>query len=378
MTNARYQDQSRSMIEYKQSQSKNNQESIFVVLHELDKPVSTTEIKQYLDQKSLHNAESQAELKYNNCEITFNEIKEYVNKNARTIDLRTVQRWLKVLVEKGFVERKNNKYLLSITGKRELQFREFAQGYGTVALNTIMDCHFPTTNSQEENLSELVEMFGIYVVYCLIEATRLIAANKKGQEEHWHSSYFGASSNFKDGKFREGKLVNTWIKDIFNPWYMLNLFLTAISNAAGNKRKASSIKHKDKENLLKEYWKEYEKYDSSQISGLSVDSILNVKNNKENSKLPPTTLDLLFMRVAATTPGMSTLSGEHDNKNSLDILMHDKKIYNFFKIKNQYNNDSLLYEMDSEKIDELKRVMKKRHPLYYKCLQKTDKLFYSK
>src|SRR4051812_11545006 len=110
MTYVRYEDQFRSMIEYKQSQSKNNQESILFVLHGLDKPVSTTEIKQYLDQKSRHNAQSQAELKYSNCEITFNEIKEYVNKNARTMDLRTVQRWLKVLVERGFVDRKNNKY----------------------------------------------------------------------------------------------------------------------------------------------------------------------------------------------------------------------------------------------------------------------------
>jgi hypothetical protein len=164
---------------------------------------------------------------------------------------------------------------------------------------------------------------------------------------------------------------------------MLNLFLTAISNAAGNKRKANSIK--DKEKLLKEYCKEYEKDDSSRISGLSVDSILNAKNDNKNedSKLPPTTLDLLFMRIAATTTGMLSpvsqyLSDEYNNKKSLEILRRDKRFYHFLKIRNQYNDNSLLYELDSEKIDELNRTLGKRYPLYYKCLQKTDKLFYSK
>ena len=100
----------------------------------------------------------------------------------------------------------------------------------------MMNCNFPTINTLEKNLAKLVEIFGIYVVYGMIEATRLIVANKNNQEEHWHSSYFGDASNFRDGKFREGKLVNTWIKDIFNPWYMLNMFLTAISNPADDRR----------------------------------------------------------------------------------------------------------------------------------------------
>ena len=51
------------MIEYKQSQSKNNQESILVVLDELDKSLSSAEIKQYMDQKSLRKAKSEAECK---------------------------------------------------------------------------------------------------------------------------------------------------------------------------------------------------------------------------------------------------------------------------------------------------------------------------
>ena len=154
------------MIQYKQSQSKGNQESIVVALEELDKPVSSNEIKQHLDQKALQKAQSEADLKHNNAEITDSEIQEYINKNGKSMNLRTVQRWLTGLAKQGFVDKKNNKYSLSVTGKREIQFREFAQGYGGMALKYIMDCHFPTINTPEKNLKRLVEIFGTYVIYC--------------------------------------------------------------------------------------------------------------------------------------------------------------------------------------------------------------------
>ena len=235
-----------------------------------------------------------------------------------------------------------------------------------------MDCHFPTINTLEKNVPKLVEIFGTYVVYCLIEAARLITDNKNNQEEHWHSSYFGDRSNFRDGKFREGKLVSTWIKDIFNPWHMLNLFLTAVSNPADNKRANTKNRSKNEEILLRDYFKEYEKDNLSRISGISVDSILNTKQNKKESKIPHTTLDLLFMRAATTSTGVN------NNKESLDILMQNKGWYHFLKIKSQYNEDNLLYELDPEKIKKIKNTLKKEYPLYYKGLQKTDKIFYSK
>jgi hypothetical protein len=80
-------------------------------------------------------------------------------------------------------------------GKRELQFRDFAAGYGNMALNNIMNCHFPTVSTLEENLIRLVEIFGVYVVYCLIEAARLITANDSNQEDYWYSYYFGHHSD---------------------------------------------------------------------------------------------------------------------------------------------------------------------------------------
>jgi hypothetical protein len=62
MTNvAEDREQIRAMIMYKQFQSKNNQESILTALDEVDKPVSSTEIKQHLDQKAFNKTKSKAE-----------------------------------------------------------------------------------------------------------------------------------------------------------------------------------------------------------------------------------------------------------------------------------------------------------------------------
>ncbi|MDQ6667583.1 MAG: hypothetical protein M3Y53_05065, partial [Thermoproteota archaeon] len=251
----------------------------------------------------------------------------------------------------------------------ELRFREFAQAYGIISLNALMDCNFPTINTLEKNLSKLVEAFGIYIVYALIEATRLIVATKNGQEENWRSSYFGDASNFRDGKFKEGKFVNSWIKDIFNPWYMLNMFLTAISNSADD-RKPVRENAKREEILIRERFKEYENYSSS--VGVSVDAFLRPKrNSKKQNKMPPSTLDLKLRRV-------SSLQDASDIKKSLELLAQNKRYYHYFKIRSNYDDNNLLYEPGDEKLGILKNSLKNQYPSYYKCLQKSDELFYSK
>jgi hypothetical protein len=131
-----------------------------------------------------------------------------------------------------------------------------------------MDFDFPTMDTLDRNLMRLVEIFGIYVVYALIEATRLITDNK-------------------EGKFREGSLVNIWIKDVFNPWYMLNMFLTAISNSK-NDEKVGRNNAKRQEILMKQRLQEYNDL-SLQINGIPIESILNPKINSPGPGVPPST-----------------------------------------------------------------------------------------
>jgi hypothetical protein len=374
------------MIEYKQSQSKSNQESIVDALEELDKPVSSKEIKRYLELKALEKAKSEAYLKYNNAEITENEIPKYISKNSKAVDLRTVQRWLTRLVKQEFVDRKNNKYSLSVTGKREIQFRQFAQGYGGIALKYIMDCHFPTINTLEKNIEKMVQVFGTYVVYCLIEAVRLITANKNDDGKHWHSDYFGAPSNFKEGKFRERRLIDSWIKDIFDPWQMLNLFLTTVSNTLDpDKARANNIK--DEKAILKDYSKQYPEGSLFPSSGVFTSSFVDPikKKEKENNNndnndngFPSTTLELFFKRILDASTVPPGFGSWYEPKRSLEIFKANKELYHLSKLTTAAPENKLLYELDSKKIGELKKALSKHYPWYYKFLQKTDEIYYSK
>jgi hypothetical protein len=369
------------MKEYKQRQAKANEERVFIALKELNKPVSAVAVKDHLDNKAKEEAASEAKRKHNNGELTSDSIEEYVIKKSRSIDLRTVQRWLSTLVRKGFVIRDNNRYYLSDIGKLELQFRYFAQRYGHMALNSLMDCYFPTINTLEENLTKLIEIFGIYVVYCLIEAARLITAAKNNKEEHWHSSYFGAPINFdKEGKFREEKLVISWVKDVFNPWQMLNLFLTCVSNVSRNEeRLVKSIGYDKDKTALNEYHKHYGEYDLPNT--IFFDSVVHNKDKEKNTQsvlsfLPsPTALDLMFKRASSIVASYGP--NDFDNEKYLQSLMTDKRQYHYIKNITQYNEDKLLYELDDDKIKLLKETLKKNYSSYYKYLQKTDRFFYS-
>jgi hypothetical protein len=198
----------------------------------------------------------------------------------------------------------------------------------------------------------------------LIETTRLIVAKKSGEEEHWHSRYFRDASNFKDGKFREGKLVNRWIKDIFDPWHMLNLFLTAISNSADDWKVLAKSSKREEEILIRQRIKQYENENLPQI--VDVDSI---RDMHRRGKITPSTLDLMFRRISE----VSENSGINKSQ-SIDMI---SKHFHHIKIRSHYG-DTLLYEPDSERIEKLKNSLKKQYPLYCERLQKIDESFYSK
>lgn len=219
-----------------------------------------------------------------------------------------------------------------------------------------MDFNFPTINTLDRNLIRLVEIFGIYVVYALIEATRLIEANKKGQEDHWHSSFFGDDSNFRDGNFREESLVSTWIKDVFNPWYMLNMFLTTISNSK-NDEKVGRNNARRQEILMKQRLKEYKKDLSLRINGISIESIPNPKISQKPG-VPPSTLDLIIQRVSDLYN--IKISKETSNRN---------KYLHYFNIRSPWYDDAnLLYKPTSKTISKCKSTRMISH----KRIQRTS------
>lgn len=152
----------------------------------------------------------------------------------------------------------------------------------------------------EENLQKLINIFGICVVYCLIEGARLITAEKNSQDDHWKSSYFGNEINFdKEDKFRERKLVNLWIMHIFNPTNMLNLFLTTISNSSnGGKNNMDETETVSKYN---KYLKDNQMNRFKQNTFRPTSEVAN--RNAGDIDFHPTTLDLFFKQIKLSMYG---------------------------------------------------------------------------
>jgi hypothetical protein len=88
-------------------------------------------------------------------------------------------------------------------------------------------------------------------------------------------------------------------------------------------------------------------------------------------------MDLVFEHEASIIPSDSS---NYDNFRSLEFYKQKKnrKLYEYFKIRNHYNQEGLLCELDNNKIELLKNILQKKYPLSYKCLENTDKFFYSK
>jgi hypothetical protein len=109
----------------------------------------------------------------------------------------------------------------------------------------------------------------------------------------------------KEGKFREAKLVISWIKDVFNPCQMLNLFLTCVSNVSSNQeRLVNSIGYDKNKTALNDYHKHYGEYDLPHT--ITFDSVVQnddkEKNNQPASLPPPVTaLDLMFKHASSIT-----------------------------------------------------------------------------
>jgi hypothetical protein len=365
-----YHQQIDAMIKYKQREADTNQQVILMALHELGKPSSSKQIEFYLKKRAIEKAQQA----YEESDVPSAERDAYIRTHSKAMNLRTIQRWLKALLKQEFVNKKENKYLLANLGKREIQFMNFAKGYGNVVLNSIMDCHFPTRHTQEENLSKLVEVFGLYVVNCFIEAARLISANESDGGDHWHSSFFGASVNFdREGKFRERRLVINWIKDVFNPWHMFNLFLTTISNYSNDNKNTSQSIHEesnDDEKLLKRHARYYEPFDISLISKGLTFNVSNDEKTADEEFLPPTSLDLMVKSIIS-----STLQKTDDNSFK-SFRNRNRQFYYYGKMMMKYEEEKVLCQLNQQEIKLLKDVLRKKHKLLYDHLTKAERIFY--
>jgi hypothetical protein len=376
-------DKVNAMIRYKERKASENRDAVLTALQNLDKPVSIAEITNYLNEKARNKAQLDAEILYNDGGLTAGERDEYIAKKGLSMNKRTTRRILYEFISQDLVIKEGTNFFLSNMGKRELQFRDFASGYGKLALAMLMNSHFPTISTLEENLTRLVEIFGIYVVYCLLEAVRLITDSNQ-EYIYRHSYYFRDSSNFNsEGKFKEAKIASSWIKDVFNPMEMLNLFLTAIQNSS-NKNGTKFVKKRENNDKQKTALQQYSRYYGEvNIAPLMKPGDINKMQEKNNhvSKVirhpSPTTLDLIFQRSWNSVGLHISPNVNSGNNKTIESLMNDR-INQYMKFKIDYSNHSKpLYELDNKKMSRLKMILEKKYPLFCNSLQKTDRYFCS-
>ena len=358
MTNVDEPNPWKEMIIFKQIQAESNSHEILEALDELKIPSSPAQIRDYMETKAKENATREANEKYESGEITRTDRDRYIKKFGKTMSLRTIQRWLARYTACGYVAYSYNGYYLLSKGKREIQFRKFSRSYGTMALNSLFDLLFPTLSNDEVNLQKLINIFGVYVVYCLMEAARLVTANKNNDEEHWKSSYFDPQADFdRSGRFRERNLIKSWIMHTFNPMNMLNLFLATIVNSS------DSEKQMDHEETMLNYINFLEQTGMNTFKK----SIKGVNLNTKGSTFPPSTLDLIFKHVES--------SSYRNQYEPADYWKQKQFLYPFLI---QSGEDTILYEVDNEKLAFLKNIMKQKYPLFCRQLECVDKYFYSK
>lgn len=151
-------------------------------------------------------------LKLNRPATTY-DIKRYLDGESdqkNTVSLRQIQRILPQLKKEGILGKSLKSHEYFILDKHKESIRYFADTFGESILRSIMDAaHYePGAHSMEYNLEWLIENFGLYIVYCFVEATRPMPI-------------YPSRSSMDD-------LPYHWVKNVFNPDIMLQYFLAVV------------------------------------------------------------------------------------------------------------------------------------------------------
>jgi hypothetical protein len=95
--------------------------------------------------------------------------------------LRTIQRVLKLLIKEKLVERNGKKYILTLAAH---DVRYWSRDLGTSALISAAKCFFPTVSLLYQNVDNLVNLFGSYVLFCFMQISKRNPALKLKLDEY--------------------------------------------------------------------------------------------------------------------------------------------------------------------------------------------------
>jgi hypothetical protein len=88
--------------------------------------------------------------------------------------------------------------------------------FGDSVLYALMRSYYPQLLTFDQNIEELIIIFGIYVLYCLAKAAQ---------------PPVDENLNSKDNLLDRDKLVVSWVNEVFHPQRMLDYFIASMSHA---------------------------------------------------------------------------------------------------------------------------------------------------
>lgn len=233
-------EQTKGMIEYQKNQSQNIKDLVFDVIFEMNKPVKSKDILHIINNKIKQNnnkikqeIEQEIKNKIESGDIDSHEKSRqmYFNKlfeerKINEIGIRVIQKKLIELINQGIVVKIPESDYYSLSNLLNPEIKIHSKEFGLGLLWSILKRIRPQHDLLEENIQRLVECFGVYILYCFIEATRPFRYdddnNKKEKKLPSRSLETAIVSEEKD------KLTLSMLENIIDIKEMFNYFLTLI------------------------------------------------------------------------------------------------------------------------------------------------------
>jgi Fe2+ or Zn2+ uptake regulation protein len=190
---------------FKKDQLDSNREAVFDALKSLE----SAQVEQIYDYLKKEN-EKKAQTLYESGKITKAERKEFIKET--TLSKRTIHRHLNFLLEEGLVGHFDYKYYIVDRVKRDIKY--WSHEFGVSILDELMRSYFPHVLKFEENIEQLINIFGIYAIYCLAKATQ---PRTKGSDD-------------RRNNLDRDSLIISWVNEVFNTRRMLEYFVAIMDN----------------------------------------------------------------------------------------------------------------------------------------------------
>ena len=300
-------DHYRAIINRKVGQAEENRQMILNAIRELGN-CSASEIRRHLHETIRQQINEQ----YERGEISKKKMEFEIEE--RTPVMRTIYRWLDELKKEKLVEYNNNRY--SISDKAKSEIRYWAKQFGNFALSQLMYSYFPQMRNLEQNIEMLIEIFGFYTIYCLVEAARPV--NDNNVESHSKTPY------------GRNDLSLSWTNEVFDHEQMFYAFLGIINNL-----------HDDE--VVEKTWNE-----------LKIDKDLGFIDKNGRQFIPKVAKRLIDNWIISL----------------VDIL--------YARSKSNYKDYRSPFELDKDTIEKITSVLKNKYPRYYNNISHTRSFLFKK